>query len=111
MNAGCIASAILNSTSDALVVDLPRDGQQYHLIVRLSGTFVGTAALASSTDNGATFTTRTTTTVSGTTQANPTGVGVYAIDCTSGADYAKVSLSAYTSGNARAECWLVPVSA
>ena len=106
-----VASGELDSTSDQVLVPLPRDGQTYHLIARLSGTFTATAQLQSSTDDGVTFTARTTTTVSGTTQGNPTGVGVYAINCTANADYARVVLSAYTSGTARAECWLVPVSA
>lgn len=105
-----VASGELSSTSDAVLVPLPRDGQQYHMIARLSGTFSATVQLQSSTDNGSSFSAQTTTVVADTTQGNPTAVGVYAIDCGSGAEYGRVKISAYTSGTVRAEVWLVPTS-
>lgn len=96
----------LSSTSDALVLDVPQDAT-YDAVVRLSGTFVGTIQIQSSTDLGATYAARTTTVVAGTSQGNPTTSGVYAIDCTSGADYLKVVFSAYTSGTCVAEALLI----
>ena len=106
---GLVASGEIASTSDSVLVPLPRDGQQYHLIARLSGTFTATLQLQAD-DGSQSFSTETTTKVSATNQGNPTAVGVYAIDCTSDAEYAKVICSAYTSGTARVECWLVPTS-
>ena len=105
-----IGKANLSSTADALILDVPNDAT-YSAIVRLSGVFVGTVRIYSSTDLGATYTNRTVTDVAGTTQADPTAVGLYAIDCTAGADYVKVAFSAYTSGTATAEVALFPQSA
>lgn len=91
--------ATLNDTV-GFALDRPADADLRIGIARIEGTFVGTLKIQWSADFK-TWNDGTVYTVGAATQANPTGVGVFAAVLDVTAKYWRVIFSAYTSGSAR----------
>lgn len=104
-----LASRKFVNTSDFLLVETPDNGQ-FDVIIRVSGTFVGTLK-AERTADLKTFAALTLRDVNAGTTGNPTAPATVQSRLTAADKGVKVSLSAYTSGTVVAEVLLIRVPA
>lgn len=97
----------LSDTVGELRLQMP-DPAQYDIIVRITGTWVGTIQTQRSADNKA-FSAITPRNINTGTSADATANGTFAARCTAADKAARVKFSAFTSGSARVEATLLPV--
>lgn len=108
---GTLAEAVANDDTQVVLIPIPQDGSDYELVYRIAGTFVGT--VQAQDDQSGTFTEIASTAIAstGAVAGSPTGVGNFAASVVDGANFARIVFSAYTSGEAKIEAVLIPVSA
>lgn len=109
---GTLAEAVANDDAQQLLLPVPTDGRDYELVYRIAGTFVGT--VQAQDDQGGSFAGIATVPLGETgtvSAADPTGVGNFHGAVVSGAGYARIVFSVYTSGEADIEAVLIPTSA
>lgn len=108
---GTLSDAIGDDDTQRLLLPVPTDGNDYIIVYRLAGTFVGT--IQAQDDQSGAFVAVDSFLLGevAAAAADPTAVGNFSAPVTSGADYARIVFSAHTSGAANVEAALVPVSA
>lgn len=101
------AQNTLSGTSDELVAPIPREGNNYVAVVRLTGFGTATAKVQTGSPSGG-YSDETVRDANAGGTGNPSSNGVYTADLTDGANFLKVILSSHTSGDIRAEVAFVP---
>lgn len=97
----------LGGTGEELTVPIPREGNNYVAVVRLTG--FGTATIKVQTgDPSGGYSDETVRDANSGGTGNPTSDGIYTADLTDGKDFLKITPSSYTAGPIRAEVALVP---
>lgn len=97
----------LSGTDEELTVPIPREGNNYVAVVRLTGFGTATAKVQTGDPDGGYSDETVRDSINGGT-GNPSSDGIYTVDLTDGADFLKVILSSHTAGDIRAEVALVP---
>lgn len=101
------AQEVLSGTDEELTFPIPREGNNYVAVVRLTGFGTATAKVQTGDPSGG-YSDETVRDANSGGTGNPSSNGIYTVDLTDGNDFIKVLLSSHTSGDIRAEVTLVP---
>lgn len=100
------AREVLSESGQQMRLPVPREGNNYVALVRVSGTFTGTLKFKAGEPGS--FSDQTVRDVINGGTGNPSSTGLYAIDLDDGADFFRALWDSYTSGEARVAVEFVP---